>query len=163
MTGTPTKRPLLGPILALPVTFWLLLTFAAAFAVLTLLSLHEYPDPFGPVLQPPSIAQFASIFGDAFLVRVIIGTLLLGAGVTALTVLLGYPLALWLVRLPVKWRPLAFAVILIPLLTNVVVRSLGIVLLLAPDGLINQVLGLFGIPAFRQMLYTHGAVALALA
>jgi len=137
VTGTPTKRPLLGPILAFPVTFWLLLTFAAAFAVLTLLSLHEYPDPFGPVLQPPSIAQFASIFGDAFLVRVIIETALLGAGVTALTVLLGYPLALWLVRLPVKWRPLAFAVILIPLLTNVVVRSLGIVLLLAPDGLIN--------------------------
>ena len=154
---------MLGPILAFPVTFWLLLTFAAPFAVLTLLSLHEYPDPFGPIIQPPSAAQFVSIFGDEFLVRIIIATLLLGAGVTALTVLLGYPLALWLVRLPLKWRPLAFAVILIPLLTNVVVRSLGIVLLLAPDGLINQVLGVFGIPPFRQMLYTHGAVALALA
>jgi putative spermidine/putrescine transport system permease protein len=153
----------MGPLLAFPVTFWLLLTFAAPFAVLTLLSLHEYPDPFGPIIQPPSAAQFVSIFGDEFLVRIIIATLLLGAGVTALTVLLGYPLALWLVRLPLKWRPLAFAVILIPLLTNVVVRSLGIVLLLAPDGLINQVLGVFGIPPFRQMLYTHGAVALALA
>ena len=154
---------MLGPILAFPVTLWLLLTFAAPFAVLTLLSLHEYPDPFGPIIQSPSVAQFAAIFGDEFLVRIIIETILLGAGVTALTVLLGYPLALWLVRLPVKWRPLAFAVILIPLLTNVVVRSLGIVLLLAPDGLINQVLGIFGIPPFRQMLYTHGAVALALA
>ncbi len=163
MTGTPANRPLLGPILAFPVTFWLLLTFAAPFAVLTLLSLHEYPDPFGPIIQPPSAAQFVSIFGDEFLVRIIIETIMLGAGVTALTVLLGYPLALWLVRLPLKWRPLAFAVILIPLLTNVVVRSLGIVLLLAPDGLINQVLGVLGIPPFRQMLYTHGAVALALA
>ena len=163
VTGTPASRPMLGLILAFPVTFWLLLTFAAPFAVLTLLSLHEYPDPFGPIIQLPSAAQFASIFGDEFLVRIIIETLLLGVGVTALTVLLGYPLALWLVRLPLKWRPLAFAVILIPLLTNVVVRSLGIVLLLAPDGLINQVLGVFGIPPFRQMLYTHGAVALALA
>jgi putative spermidine/putrescine transport system permease protein len=163
VTGTPAQRPFFGPILAFPVTFWLLLTFAAPFAVLTLLSLHEYPDPFGPVLQAPSTAQFTAIFGDEFLVRVIIETLLLGAGVTALTVLLGYPLALWLVRLPLRWRPLAFAVILIPLLTNVVVRSLGIVLLLAPDGLINQALGLLGIPPFRHMLYTHGAVALALA
>ncbi len=162
-TGTPEKRSFIGPLLAFPVTLWLLLTFAAPFAVLTLLSLHEYPDPFGPIIQPPSAAQFASIFGDEFLVRIIIETLLLGAGVTALTVLLGYPLALWLVRLPLKWRPLAFAVILIPLLTNVVVRSLGIVLLLAPDGLINQVLGVFGISPFRRMLYTHGAVALALA
>lgn len=163
VTGTITQRSFMGPLLAFPVTFWLLLTFAAPFAVLTLLSLHEYSDPFGPIIQSPSAAQFVSIFGDKFLVRIIIETLLLGAGVTALTVLLGYPLALWLVRLPLKWRPLAFAVILIPLLTNVVVRSLGIVLLLAPDGLINQVLGVFGIPPFRQMLYTHGAVALALA
>jgi putative spermidine/putrescine transport system permease protein len=54
-------------------------------------------------------------------------------------------------------------VILIPLLTNVVVRSLGIVLLLAPDGLINQVLAYTGLPPLRGMLYTHGAVALALA
>ncbi len=163
VAGTAGQRAFLGPLLAFPATFWLLLTFAAPFAVLTLLSLHEYPDPFGPVLQSPSAVQFVSIFGDEFLVRVIMETLVLGVGVTGLTVLLGYPLALWLVRIPVRWRPLAFAVILIPLLTNVVVRSLGIVLLLAPDGLINQVLGLFGIPPFRQMLYTHGAVALALA
>ena len=85
---------MLGPILAFPVTLWLLLTFAAPFAVLTLLSLHEYPDPFGPIIQSPSVAQFAAIFGDEFLVRIIIETILLGAGVTALTVLLGYPLAL---------------------------------------------------------------------
>src|SRR6266446_2064948 len=84
------------------------------------------------------------------------------AGVTLLAVVLGYPVALWLARMPVRWRPIAFAVILIPLLTNVVVRSLGIVLLLAPDGLINQVLGVFGLGPIRGMLYTHGAVALGL-
>jgi putative spermidine/putrescine transport system permease protein len=144
-------------------TLWLLVTFAAPFAVVTLLSLHDYPDPFGPILQSPATTQFRTIFGDAFYIRVIIETLVLGGSVTALTVLLGYPLALWLARLPVKWRPFAFAVILIPLLTNVVVRSLGIVLLLAPDGLVNQVLGLIGIPPLRGMLYTHGAVMLALA
>ncbi len=159
----PPQRSLLGPLLSLPVTVWLLLTFAAPLAVVTLLSLHDYPDPFGPILQPPALTQFATIVGDGFYIRVIVETLLLGAGVTILTVLLGFPLALWLVRLPLKWRPLGFAVILIPLLTNVVVRSLGIVLLLAPDGLVNQLLGLVGLLPFRQMLYTHGAVALALA
>ncbi len=128
-----------------------------------LLSLHDYPDPFGPLVQPPSLTQYRMILGDAFYIRVILETLALGAGVTLLTLLLGYPLALWLVRLPVKWRPLGFAVVLIPLLTNVVVRSLGIVLLLAPDGLVNQALGLVGIPPFRHMLYTHGAVMIALA
>ncbi len=152
-----------GPALAAPATLWLALTFAAPLAVVVLLSMHEFPDPFGDLLQRPSPAQFSTILGDGFYLRVLVETILLGIGVTALTVILGYPLALWLARLPVKWRPLAFAVILIPLLTNVVVRSLGMVLLLAPDGLVNQVLGLVGIAPFRTMLYTHGAVALALA
>jgi putative spermidine/putrescine transport system permease protein len=77
--------------------------------------------------------------------------------------LLGYPLAFWLTRMPPRWRALAFGVILIPLLTNVVVRALGIMLLLSPDGLINLVLGFVGLPQARGMLFTHGAVALSLA
>lgn len=152
-----------GPILAAPVTLWMLLTFAAPLAVVILLSLHEVADPFAPVLQAPSLAQFREIAGDSFYFRVIGETTLLGLGVTLLTAILGYPLAHWLARMPGKWRAAAFAVVLIPLLTNVVVRSLGIILLLSPDGLINAVLGLVGIPPFRTMLFNHGAVAIALA
>jgi putative spermidine/putrescine transport system permease protein len=152
-----------GPALAAPVTFWLALTFALPVAVVVLLSLQEGGDPFAPLMQAPSLAQFRLIATDTFLIDVIVETLLLAGGVTMLTAILGFPLALWLARLPVKWRPLAFAVILIPLLTNVVVRSLGVVLLLAPDGLVNQAAALVGVGPFRQMLYTHGAVALALA
>jgi putative spermidine/putrescine transport system permease protein len=158
-----TAPRLAGPLLAAPVTLWLLAAFAAPFAVVGLLSLHDYADPFGPLVQPPALTQFRTVFGDGFYLRVMLETLLLGAGVTALTAILGYPLALWLVRLPARWRALGFAVVLIPLLTNVVVRSLGIVLLLAPDGLVNQALGLVGIPPFRHMLFTHGAVMIALA
>lgn len=152
-----------GPALAAPATVWVLATFAAPFGVLILLSLQAQADPFAPLFTQPSTAQFRAILTDSFYLRVILQTLALGAGVTLLAVLLGYPVALWLARMPVRWRPIAFAVILIPLLTNVVVRSLGIVLLLAPDGLINQVLGLFGLGPIRGMLYTHGAVAIGLA
>jgi putative spermidine/putrescine transport system permease protein len=152
-----------GQILAAPVTLWLSLAFAAPLVVVLLLSLHEYADPFGPLFLPPSLAQFQLILGDGFYLRVLGETLLLGVGVTALSAVLGFPLALWLVSVPAKWRALAFMVILIPLLTNVVVRSLGVVLLLAPDGLINGVLGLFGIGPFNGMLYNHFAVAVALA
>jgi putative spermidine/putrescine transport system permease protein len=152
-----------GPALAAPVTLWLVAAFAAPFGVVVLLSLQELADPFATLSLEPSLAQFVTIFGDPFYLRVVGETVLLGLGVTALTVALGYPLALWLARMPVRWRPLAFAVILVPLLTNVVVRSLGIVLVLAPEGLINQALGLFGVPPILGLLYTHGAVALALA
>lgn len=152
-----------GPILAAPVTLWMLATFAAPLFVVVMLSLHEVGDPFAPVLQAPSLAQFAEIAADPFYFRVLAETTLLGLAVTVLTAILGYPLAHWLARIPAKWRAAAFAVILIPLLTNVVVRSLGIILLLSPDGLINLVLGLVGIPPLRTMLFNHGAVAVALA
>ena len=46
-------------------------------------------------------------------------------------------MALWLTRLPPRWKPLGFACILVPLLTNVVVRSLGIILLLGPGGIVS--------------------------
>jgi putative spermidine/putrescine transport system permease protein len=157
------RRPGAGMLLAVPATAWLMAAFAAPLAVVVLLALQEDTGPFVPLASSFGTAQFDLILGDPFTLRVIAETVLLGLGVTAACVLLGYPLALWLVRLPPRWRALGFAVILIPLLTNVVVRSLGIVLLLAPDGLINQALGLAGIPRIEGMLYTHGAVALALA
>ncbi len=165
LPGPPRLRStrFIGPALAAPVTLWLLFAFAAPLAVVVLLSLQEFADPFAPLSLSPSAAQFETVVSDTFYLRVIGETLALGAGVTLLTVVLGYPLALWLARMPPRWRPLAFAVILIPLLTNVVVRSLGIVLLLAPDGLVNAVLTTIGLPPARGMLYTHGAVALALA
>jgi putative spermidine/putrescine transport system permease protein len=153
----------IGPALSAPVTVWLLLSFAAPMVAILLLSLHEFPDPFGPLWEMPSLAQYVGIFTDSFYFRVIGETVLLGLGVTLLTALLGYPLAYWLARVPVKYRAAAFSVILIPLLTNVVVRSLGIILLLAPDGLINSVTGLVGIPKAANMLFNHGAVAVALA
>lgn len=152
-----------GQILAAPVTIWLLVAFAAPLVVVVMLSLHEYADPFGPLFLPPSLAQFQLVLGDGFYLRVLAETLLLGFGVTVLSAVLGFPLALWLVSVPSKYRALAFMVILIPLLTNVVVRSLGVVLLLAPDGLINWALGLVGIGPFKGMLYNHFAVAIALA
>jgi putative spermidine/putrescine transport system permease protein len=152
-----------GPTLAAPATVWVLATFAAPFGVVILLSLHQDADLFGPLFTAPSAAQFRAILTDSFYLRVILETLALGAAATLLAALLGYPVALWLARMPVRWRAIAFGVILIPLLTNVVVRSLGIVLLLAPDGLINQALGVLGLGPIRGMLYTHAAVALALA
>ncbi|MET3924200.1 ABC transporter permease subunit [Devosia sp. 2618] len=152
-----------GQILATPITLWLLVAFAAPFLVVILMSLHPYADPFGPLFVAPSIAQFALILGDHFYLGVVWETVALGMVVTALSAVLGFPLALWLVSVPGRWRPLAFMVILIPLLTNVVVRSLGIVLLLAPDGLINVALGFVGIPPITNMLFNHFAVAISLA
>lgn len=148
--------------LAVPATLWLLVAFAAPMAIVLLLAVQESPDPFAPISLMPSLAQFATILGDSYYIETIASTILLGLGVTLAAATLGYPLALWLARLPAQWRPYAFAIVLIPLLTNVVVRSLGIVLLLAPDGLVNGLLSPLGLGRPQGWLFTHFAVGLAL-
>ena len=147
--------------LALPYLIWLLLAFFVPLGAVALLSVQADTDPFAPLLLVPSGAQYAEVFGDAFLRRTLAGTLALGAGVTAACVVLAYPVALWLVRLPPRWRSAGFALVLVPLLTNVVVRSLGIILLLAPGGVVAGAAALLGLPR-PNLLFGWFAVGLSL-
>jgi len=151
-----------GPALAAPATLWLTAAFAAPFAVVLLLSIQPGSDPFVHIALAPSAEQFRAIIADGFYSAVLLKTTALALGVCAVTALLGYPFALWIVSLKPRWRPLAISIVLVPLLVNVVVRSLGIELLLAPDGLINHGLSLLGLPRANHMLYNYGAVAVGL-
>ena len=96
------RGALTGPLLAAPATIWLLAAFAAPLGIVTLLAFQEYADPFAPLALLPSGAQFQTILADIFYLRVVGETLALSAGVTALSVLLGYPVALWLARMPAR-------------------------------------------------------------
>ena len=147
--------------LALPYLIWLLIAFFVPLGAVLLLSLQSETDPFAPLLLTPSGAQYAEVFGDAFLLRTLSQTLALGAGVTVASVVLAYPVALWLVRLSPCWRSVGFACVLVPLLTNVVVRSLGIILLLAPGGVVAGAASLLGF-ARPNLLFGWFAVGLSL-
>jgi putative spermidine/putrescine transport system permease protein len=147
--------------LAAPATIWLLPAFVAPLIAVIFLALQPGADPFAPLTPTGSLAQFREIFSDNYYTRIIAKTTLLGLGVCLTTALLGYPMALWIVSLKARWRPLAISAVLVPLLINVVVRSLGIEVLLAPDGLLNAVLGLVGL-RMPHMLYNYGAIAVGL-
>ena len=151
-----------GPVLAAPATIWLLAAFVAPFLIVALLSIQPESDPFAPLVSSFSGQQFKDIFSDNFYLSVLLKTAALALGVSAVTTVLGYPLALWIVSLAPRWRPLAMSIVLVPLLINVVVRSLGIELLLAPDGLINFCLAFVGLPRANNMLYNYGAIAVGL-
>ena len=148
-------------LLALPYGLWLLAAFAAPLAAVALLSIQESSEMFAPLSLIPSGAQYGELLGDRFYVRVFLNTIWLGAGVAAASALLAYPLALWLTRLPPKWKPIGFAIVLVPLLTNVVVRSLGIILLLAPRGVVSGISQALGLPPVN-LLFGWFAVGLSL-
>ncbi|MFT8242458.1 ABC transporter permease subunit [Roseomonas sp. BN140053] len=146
---------------AIPYALWLLLFFAAPLVTVLLLSLQDDPSPFAPISLALSAVNYSEILGDAFLLRTLGHTLLLGAVVTAIAVLLAYPVALWLTRLSPRWRPWGFALVLVPLLTNVVVRSLGVILLLSPTGVIAGTVQALGFPR-PDLLFGWFGVGLSL-
>jgi putative spermidine/putrescine transport system permease protein len=160
--GNRRVKNWLGPALAAPATIWLLAAFVAPFFVVVLMAVQPESDPFAPLIVFPSVTQFRAIFETNFYLLVLVKTTALAALVCAVTTVLAYPLALWILSLKPHWRPLAISAVLVPLLINVVVRSLGIELLLAPDGLINSLLAAVGLPRANNMLYNYGAIAVGL-
>ena len=114
--------------------------------------------------EPPlTLDSYAKILGDGFYWGVFWSTLRLAFGVMIGCLILGYPLAWCIARSSSTMRPILMAMVLTPLLTNVVVRTIGVMILLADGGLLNSALlsvGLIGSPI--QLLNTPLGVALAL-
>ncbi len=133
MSGT--LRPVVL-LCALPATFFAAF-FLAPMAVVLITSLTN-PD------GQPTFAHYMRILADSYHWDVLWVTFRIGALTTLACVLIGYPLAWYLVRI-VRWRPWRrFCVILliVPLFTSNIVRSFGWMVLLGRNGLIND--GLVG-------------------
>ena len=82
---------------------------------------------------------------------------------TVLSLLIAYPLALWMARLPKQWRNAALFLVMIPFWTNFLVRTYALQFLMRSSGPINaalQGLGLIDEPL--QMLNTGAAVMVGL-
>ncbi|MCE4057368.1 ABC transporter permease [Pseudomonas sp. Au-Pse12] len=86
------------------------------------------------------------------------------AGLTTLiTLLIGFPVAVWLAMQPVQRRGLLIFLITVPFWANLLIRTYAWILLLRNTGVINNSLmelGLIHEPL--QLLYTDGAVLLGL-
>jgi putative spermidine/putrescine transport system permease protein len=134
---------------------WLAVGFAAPMLTVALLSLQSETGVFAPISLLPSSAQFSLVLTDPFHLRILAETLWTGAAVAGLSALLGVPFALWLASMPPRWQPLGVALVLIPLLTNVVVRSIGLILFMASNGPLATLTGI-------DVLFTRTAVVVAL-
>jgi putative spermidine/putrescine transport system permease protein len=145
--------------LALPLGAFFLVFFLAPLALLLLVSF--YADP---AMTRFGLDQYARFLLDPFSLRVLGATLWLGAEVTALTLLLGLPLALLLTWAPGRLRGLLTLIVLLPLLTSVVVRTFAWIVILGRQGIVNAaLLGLGLTDAPLKLLYTEGGLVLALA
>ncbi|WP_458094528.1 ABC transporter permease [Roseomonas sp. WA12] len=112
----------------------------------------------------PTTAHYARAFDEPVYLRVMLRTLWIAVLVTALALVLAWPLAWVMSRSRGIVLALLAAAVLLPLWTSVLVRTYAWMVLLQRNGVINQLLQGAGIiDAPMQLLYTQGAVVLAMA
>ncbi|WP_198088902.1 ABC transporter permease [Variovorax sp. E3] len=132
-------RKLTGTLLASPLLLLLLLAFVAPVLLMVPLSLHPY-EPGTGISAGWTLANYTSIVTDEYYREVVVRTLVLGFGVTAICLLLGYPLAYYIANAGPKMRLALTMLVIFPMLLNLVVRSFGWIALLANRGLVNNLL-----------------------
>lgn len=107
--------------------------------------------------------NFERFFTRGAYLRVFWNTLQVSATVALLCLLLGYPVAYFIVRQLPERRPLLLFLVLVPMWMSILARSYAWMVVLGREGIINQTLLAIGIidePV--QMLFTSGAVYIAM-
>ena len=116
-----------------------------------------------PYGEGHTIAQYGRFFQDSFYIGVLFQTLIGAAIVTLLCLLVSYPLAWHLSQARGGKALLLYACIASPLMTGVLVRNFGWMILVALNGPLNQSLLQLGIiERPLRLMFTQGIVIVAL-
>jgi spermidine/putrescine transport system permease protein len=107
-------------------------------------------DNFARALDPLYVDVLRSSIGIALLA-------------TALALVIGYPTAYAITKLPARWRTVALILVVVPFWTNFLIRIYAWIILLNSQGVLNDMLLAVGVVDDPVgLLYTRGAVVVGL-
>lgn len=115
---------------------------------------------FGGVVYEPTGENFARL-ADPLYLDVVAGSVKLAVLTTLLALLLGYPTAYMIAKLPAKWKVIALVAVMLPFWTNFLIRTYAWIVLLNSEGLVNSGLKALGLGPV-ELLYTDGAIVAGL-
>lgn len=149
-------HPAVPWLLAAPAVGLLLGLLAGPLLLLVRVSLYEPADGGTGFYRPGtwSLRSYADVLGGRFGRGVLLFTIGLGVAVAALSVVLGYLLALFIHGLPRRARAVALTAVVLPKLANVFVVMYGVNLLLGGTGPVNRLLLFLGLTA-EPLLLAH--------
>src|SRR2546423_5609414 len=111
-----------------------------------------------------TLENYSFLFSRPLYIWAFIRTFIVGLSVGLIDVLLGYPLAYFLVRTRSRWKGLLIALSLAPLLASVVVRTYGWYIILNRFGVANDLLLALGLISDRiAFMPSTGAIIIGLA
>jgi putative spermidine/putrescine transport system permease protein len=108
-----------------------------------------------------SLRNYERIWLDPYYLAVIGRTFRLSALTSVFTLLVGYPIALYVSVASSRVKSWVIALVLSPLLISVIVRTFGWAIILGKNGLLDNAFALIGIPDMN-FLHTEAAVILGL-
>jgi spermidine/putrescine transport system permease protein len=119
-----------------------------------------YPHNFGRILgfADPAFEEYDPVYLSIFFRSLKIALI-----TTLFTLLVCYPAAFQIARLPGRWKAFCLFLITLPFFTSLIVRLFIWVLILRPTGIINGLFlwtGLIGKPF--ELIYTDGAIILGM-
>lgn len=163
-----------GLVLALPAV-WMLLFFAAPFAIVLSIGFAEPAEgipPYAPPLRwaegalpslQPNFANFALLVEDPFYIEALLRSLRVAATSASLCLLVGYPMALAIARAPARWRNTLLLLVILPFWISFLLRVTAWIGLLQDQGWINGALLALGLIAEPiALLYTDLAMYLGI-
>lgn len=145
-----------------PISVLYLLFLLAPISFFLAMSVFRY-DAFELYVPTLTGENFERLVADSYYRNIILRTLKIAFLTALFSLLLGYPLAYFLARTKSAWRGVLMFLVIAPLMSGVIVRTYGWIVLLGGDGAINRALmwtGLISEPL--RILNTESAVLIAL-
>ena len=135
---------------------WLVLFFLVPFAFVLKISLSQTAisqPPYAPVFDIAagwasleaafaalSADNFHLLFSDDLYVLSYLRSLVVAAVSTSILLVIGYPIAYGMARLPKRWQAIAMMLVIVPFWTSFLIRIYAWINILQHDGLVNQIL-----------------------
>ncbi|MBD8067132.1 ABC transporter permease subunit [Devosia sp. PTR5] len=148
-------------VLAAPV-LWLLVFFLVPLAVVFGISLATKQfgrPPYSALLSTEEgtvqltlhLSNYIRLFTDNLYVAAYFSSIRIALISTIITLLIGYPMAYAIARVPDRWRNILLMLVILPFWTSFLLRVYALTGFMRGNGVINQFLGLFGIPPLVMM------------
>ena len=132
---------------------WLLLFFAAPFLIVLKISFSEAAiaqPPYVPTwdswdavrgfFAAPNLDNYRFLFEDPLYITTYLSSLRIALISTALTLLVGYPIAYAMARAPKQWQGALLMLVILPFWTSFLIRVYAWIGILKRDGLLNLAL-----------------------
>ncbi len=108
-----------------------------------------------------TLEHYGRFFNRSIYLRVLLITFEIAGSVTVLALIIAYPLAFVLATASGRTAAILMAMVLIPFFTSILVRTYAWMVILGPEGLLNQMLGGLGIDPVK-LLYNRTSVLIGM-